>query len=285
MLNSRNRHAIALNLLGRVALVSADDPSVLEDVAACFSSTALAKELNPGSYDLQFEISSRDAFRVRTKPESALQAIGDLPLSSPLDLCSALTHWAVSMTPGRYVLHSGGVVRDGKAMLLPGNSHSGKSTLTAGLLARGFALASDEVAAVDMRNDELTSYPRLMSIREDVIEFLQLKGLVGTRFTKEGVRFVHPHDLGSQFASTTPVRRIVFPVYDSGAKTKLHEVSSGSALVSLIESSCSQKQYKTEGLDWALGFATRTPCRRLVFSSLEDALDLLLQFFEKGDSK
>ena len=46
-------------------------------------------------------------------------------------------------------VHAAVVVKDGHALILPGQSGSGKSTLCAGLLQRGFSCYSDELAVLD----------------------------------------------------------------------------------------------------------------------------------------
>lgn len=48
----------------------------------------------------------------------------------------------------RLILHAGGVDRGGRAVLVAGRMEAGKSTLTAGLLGRGFGYLSDEAVAV-----------------------------------------------------------------------------------------------------------------------------------------
>ena len=62
-------------------------------------------------------------------------------------------------------VHAGAVVVDGAAVLLVGDKGHGKTTLTLALAARGLALASDELAAVDVRTGLVHPVPRALSIR------------------------------------------------------------------------------------------------------------------------
>jgi hypothetical protein len=65
----------------------------------------------------------------------------------------------------RYVfVHAGCVTLDGKAIVLPGRSMSGKSRLTAALVRAGAAYYSDEYAVLDHRG-EVRPYPRKLAIR------------------------------------------------------------------------------------------------------------------------
>lgn len=61
-------------------------------------------------------------------------------------------------------LHAGGVEIDGRAILFPGRSHAGKSTLTAAFLRRGAAFLSDDMLPVDSRL-HAHPFPRPLGIR------------------------------------------------------------------------------------------------------------------------
>lgn len=66
--------------------------------------------------------------------------------------------------PDHVFVHAGVVVHEGRAIVLPGRSLSGKTTLVAALLRAGAAYASDEFAAVD--SDGLVHpYAKPLSIR------------------------------------------------------------------------------------------------------------------------
>ncbi len=68
--------------------------------------------------------------------------------------------------PDRVFVHSGAVAIDGKAILLPGNSFTGKSTLTHELVKLGCKYLSDEFAILD--EDGLVSpYARPINLRTE----------------------------------------------------------------------------------------------------------------------
>ncbi|MEJ7846697.1 MAG: hypothetical protein WKF92_01255 [Pyrinomonadaceae bacterium] len=64
----------------------------------------------------------------------------------------------------RVFIHSGVVARNGKAILIPGNSYSGKSTLIAELVKNGAVYYSDEYAILD-ENGLVHSFPRPLAMR------------------------------------------------------------------------------------------------------------------------
>jgi len=68
-----------------------------------------------------------------------------------------------------FVVHAGAVVFDGRAMLMPGVTHAGKSSLVAELLRRGATYFSDEFALIDSRG-RVHPYPRPLLLRNGSAE-------------------------------------------------------------------------------------------------------------------
>ena len=65
---------------------------------------------------------------------------------------------------GLLVLHGSAVVMDGQAVLFLGKSGSGKSTLAAAFHQRGYAIATDDVSAIEVTADQpqlIPSFPQL----------------------------------------------------------------------------------------------------------------------------
>lgn len=60
---------------------------------------------------------------------------------------------------GEMAIHCSALQKDGKAILISGNSGSGKSTTTAALLEQGFTLLADDVAVVREENGRMICYP------------------------------------------------------------------------------------------------------------------------------
>lgn len=77
---------------------------------------------------------------------------------------SELELWVAEHAVDLIFVHAGVVAVDGRAVLLPGRSHAGKTSLTAALLRAGATYGSDEYAVLD--SDGLVRpYPRRLSIR------------------------------------------------------------------------------------------------------------------------
>lgn len=81
-----------------------------------------------------------------------------------LDLQSALALEVASRSPQYLFVHSGSLRFRGKALVLPGVSRAGKSTLVEALVRRGLDYYSDEYA-VFQPDGLVTPYPRKLSLR------------------------------------------------------------------------------------------------------------------------
>lgn len=76
----------------------------------------------------------------------------------------ALDDVVIAHLPSWRVIHAGVVGWDGCALLLPGRTHAGKSTLVAELVRRGAVYFSDEYALIDA-DGLVHPYPRPMLLR------------------------------------------------------------------------------------------------------------------------
>lgn len=85
-------------------------------------------------------------------------------------LIPALQNWMddaiVRKLTDKVAIHAGAVAYRGSAILLPGPSRAGKSTLVAELVRRGFVYFSDEYALID-REGRVHPYPRPLMLRKD----------------------------------------------------------------------------------------------------------------------
>ena len=78
---------------------------------------------------------------------------------------SDLAHYVAEHARGRLFLHAGVVGWQGRAVVIPGASMSGKSSLVAALLEAGATYYSDEYAVLDGRG-RVHAYPRPLALRD-----------------------------------------------------------------------------------------------------------------------
>jgi hypothetical protein len=210
---------------------------------------------------------------ITTTPSGALEERMRPGARSPIDLTRALVQWAVDHT-NYYVFHAGAVRRGNLGVLLPADSLGGKSTLTAALGQRGFALLSDEVGVVDRASDRLIAFPRALSLRHDVLALLRCPESAGASFDGGASRMLRASELEIERAeSGAEVSLVVLPRYQAGAPTEMRRLNTGRAVLALMQASCSQPRFKVDGLDFVIALARRVPCYELVFSDLGHAVE------------
>jgi hypothetical protein len=96
---------------------------------------------------------------------NAGRLVRSLDLEEVLDAFPSYMHLHIAeAAPRRLFVHAGVVGWQGKAILVPGRSHSGKSTLVAALVRAGATYYSDEYAVLDERG-RVHPYPKPLSLR------------------------------------------------------------------------------------------------------------------------
>lgn len=136
-----------------------------------------------------------------------------------LDTFESHVAMAVAETArGRVFVHAGVVGWRGRAILIPGASHSGKSTLVAALVRAGATYFSDEYAVLDS-SGRVHPFPRLLQLRGD-----------GGRQKRVDVR-----SIGGRAASASlPVGLVVVTRYQAGRRWRPRAVSPGRGLLDLL---------------------------------------------------
>jgi len=115
-------------------------------------------------------------------------------------------------------VHAGAVVFEGRAILIPGSTHAGKSSMVAELLRRGATLLSDEYALIDEAG-RVHAYPRPMLLRD-------------SRMQQSPVL---PAELGSDYAKEpVPVGWILALQYRPFSDWRIQEVPQSEALMILL---------------------------------------------------
>jgi len=80
---------------------------------------------------------------------------------------SELGLFAAERLEGLVAIHAAMLVHDGRAILVPGPSRAGKTTLALAAIKAGVTVASDEYALFDLRSGLVHGWPRPLRIRRD----------------------------------------------------------------------------------------------------------------------
>ena len=136
-------------------------------------------------------------------------------------------------------VHAGVVGWRGRAIVLPGRTHAGKSTLVAALVRAGATYYSDEYALVD-GDGRVWPYPRPLSLR-------RARGPVRVR----------PERLGRVGRGPLPVGLVVLCRF--AARTKLGPLSPGRALLALLKQTVAARAQAATAMERLSRIVTTAP--------------------------
>lgn len=147
---------------------------------------------------------------------------------------SAVQLSVAEMAQTRVFVHAGVVGWKGRAIIIPGRTHSGKTTLVSALISAGATYYSDEYAILD-RKGEVHPYPKLLGVRTD----------------NNVQQPVHPSALGAKAgARPLPVGMIVFTRYREGVRWAPKCLSPGLGVLELIAHTVPIRRYPEKAMGW-----------------------------------
>jgi hypothetical protein len=162
----------------------------------------------------------------------------------------------------RVFIHAGVVGWRGKAILMPGSSFSGKTTLTRELMRAGALFYSDEYAVLD-RHGRVHPFHRPLQVREN-------EAGRQTRYTVEslgGVSGVKP----------LPVGLVILSQYRSGAPWRPRRLSAGQGALAMMTHAVSARRQPEVVLETLHQVVTRAPVIKGSRGEAHQAVDRILK--------
>lgn len=203
-----------------------------------------------------------------------------LPLDHAYPQLEWAMNWCLTTRAHHYLmLHAAVVERDDLAAILPAPPGSGKSTLCAALVHRGWRLLSDEVALISLTDGRIWPAVRPISLKNQSIDILRAyaPGCVMTRVThgttKGSVTHLKvPTDQVARMDEPAVPRWVVFPKYVAGAPTRLAPVARARSLLDLGGNSFNYTLLGRDGFE-ALGrLVASCACFEFSYSQLDEAI-------------
>jgi hypothetical protein len=195
---------------------------------------------------------------------------------------SVLWQSAVNAHDFLFYIHAGVVGTDKGCVLLPAQAGSGKSSLTAALIHRGFRYFSDEVALIQRSDFKVPPMPLAICVKNtgwDVMAkyYPDIMALT-MHWRDDGKRVIYIPPPQTANWAPAPVSHIVFPRYEEHARTAIHPISQSDALGRLMVECLALRQRLDYGVvrklvSWMGGIS----CYTLTFSSLDEAIDAVTE--------
>jgi HprK-related kinase A len=188
-------------------------------------------------------------------------------------------NWCIAILAQQFVmLHSAVLEKNGQALILPAFPGSGKSTLCASLVLKGWRLLSDEFGLYRPETGELTPLPRPIGLKNasiDVLRGFSPDARFGPVFRgthKGDVAHMHPpaDSIEREKEPATP-RWIVFPQYKQDSKTQLLEYAKGPAFLKLAGNSFNYRLQGARGFRALNTLVKNCDTHYLEFDNLDHA--------------
>jgi HprK-related kinase A len=192
-------------------------------------------------------------------------------------------NWLIASRAHQYLMfHAAIVERNGQALMLPAIPGSGKSTLCAALMLRGWRLLSDEFGLFRPETGLLEPLPRPIPLKNESIDIIReysadaVLGPVYPETRKGNVAHVRPTAASFQ-AVSAPAKPtwIVFPRYLAGSTELLQPYAKGRAFLKLSGNSFNYRLQGARGFNGVADLVDSCETWHLEFSDLNKAVALL----------
>jgi hypothetical protein len=175
----------------------------------------------------------------------------------------------------RLAVHAAALARNGRVLLLPGNAGSGKSTLTAALMARGFAFLGDDTVLLD-EELRVRGLPFALAVKAGAWDLLKpyhpsLFALpVDRRPDGRVVRYLRPSTFVGQ---ALPAAWMVFPRWQGAPRPGLAAMSRVDALRQFLPGCyASARRLGDSEMGQLIAWIERIDCHTLDSSDLPAAI-------------
>ena len=203
-----------------------------------------------------------------------------LPASQAFPMFEWGLNWCVSSRAHSFlILHAAVVEKNGRAAILPAPPGSGKSTLCAALVSRGWRLLSDELTLIRPADGMLVPLPRPISLKNASIDVMRAyqDGIVMSAPVADTTKgtVAHIKAPASSVARAGELARaawIVFPRYQALATTVLAPVSKGHAFMRVAENGFNYSVMGPTGFDALAKVIGQTDSFDFRYSVLDEAI-------------
>lgn len=240
-----------------------------------------------GFADFHLDLSQPGGIRRWWRPQVRFEQDGKfpfkpLPVAQAQPFCEWMMNWCVSnRAHGYLVIHAAVVEKHGRAIVLPAPPGSGKSTLCAALVCRGWRLLSDELTLVRHADGLLAPLPRPVSLKNRSIDVIRafapdaefgavvhgtMKGTVGLLRA--------PADSIRRAGEAATPHAIVFPQWEEGAPATLEPLARARMFMQVADNSFNYTLLGAQGFATLATLVERSAGYTFRYSKLDDAMDV-----------
>lgn len=256
---------------------------IVPELAALYAHHPLIQQ---GTFvDFHVAINHGHGLRRWFRPQARFLVDGVEPFT-PLPRAQALPmiEWGLNWCIAAYsqhvlVLHAAAVARGDRAIIMPAPPGSGKSTLCAALVNRGWRLLSDELTIIRLDNGQIEGLARPVNLKNKSIEVI--RNFAPEAFLTQPVYDTAKGTVALMAPSADSVRNvartakpcwIILPTYKVGAKTSLVPMQTGSAFLKIADNAMNYHVLGRKGFDAVGKLVDQCHHYSFEYSQLDEAI-------------
>jgi HprK-related kinase A len=239
-----------------------------------------------GFADFHVSLARPRGLRRWFKPQ-VLFLVDGYPAFKPLPLDHAFPtlewgmNWCVSSHAHRYlVIHAAVIEKHGCAAILPAPPGSGKSTLCAALVNRGWRLLSDELTLVRIDDGMIVPVPRPVSLKNASIDIMRryaadaVFSFPVADTVKGTVAYMKaPSESIARASETARPAWLIFPKYQPDSAALLQALPRARAFMQAADNSFNYSVLGPRGFDVLAHLIDMTQCYEFTYSVLDEAVE------------
>lgn len=264
--------------------VSSNLPLVSEGLYLLYADYQLFTE-HDNFVDFYVRVAAPRSIRRWFRPKVYFSYDGTMPFK-PLPQQQALPvfewglNWCVATSAHQYLMvHAAVIEKAGKALIMPAPPGSGKSTLCAALVSKGWRLLSDEMALIDRTTGLIVPAPRPISLKNESIEVIKafapdfVFGPESDETHKGRVSHIKPPDSAlEQGCNAVEAAVVLFPKYEPASATRIAPRDRALTAIELAKNAFNFNALGQEGFELLTKTIAACACYSLVYSDLDDVI-------------
>lgn len=197
-------------------------------------------------------------------------------------------NWCIAAHAHQFlILHAAVIERAGQAIIMPAPPGSGKSTLCAGLVSRGWRLLSDELALLHMESGLVHGMARPINLKNRSIEVMrqfQPDAAMSTPVSdtvKGTVALLRPPETSvSRVRETALPAHIVFPRYLVDAPASFVPLDKARSAMRVADEAFNYGIHGRRGFEALTALLDRCACHEFSYGRLEEAIEAFDRLLE-----
>ncbi len=205
-----------------------------------------------------------------------------LPAAQAFPLFEWGLNWCFSTQYHRHlVIHGAVIEKNGRALIMPAPPGSGKSTLCAALVARGWRLLSDELSLIKLDALQVVPMCRPLSLKNESLQIIQDFGpnlvfgppAFDTSKGTVGHMRAPTRSVARSQDSATPAW-VVLPKYQAEADAQLNPFPKADAFMQIAENTFNYSMLGRSGFETIGDLIDHCDCYRFTYSCLDEAIEI-----------